>query len=475
MLTTQPSEYFSHLNLGALDAGSAQFIKEEIIPFKNLDLLKGSDVMDELNDLIAGNFPEALTGTVSRKDAKPAEEKQGKILFKAGELYRLKNAIGHAKKGDEVEIRNDYTVYPGYENEKVSVRCCNGDRIKEILDIPKDELLPLTLFAEGQTVYVKDNKHTRAKEEVADKGHFINVPCIVDHIIEEKEYVGGKTSYSYVLTLNGKNIGMFEEDDLSRIPQEPVKSELEKIAEANPGRVILATMPKPAPAPAAKKPFTKAEINGAIQALERTAKYKTGKEKKNYEGAIGNLKRQLKYALMAKGGPISYEGKTAEQVWNAWKPEQRKHFLLDHFGNGFWFNNHYQTRFKWNNDSDFFKDIEEKLTKHISEGQYGKGGPVAGLHLADEENTYGKGGGIGGKYGVNKKYTHFAVSKKTGKIVNGWETISDVESLKYYAKQDLIDMDLKPADFKILSAATLKREGTNPFDWNSWAKTGEKI
>ena len=73
------------------------------------------------------------------------------------------------------------------------------------------------------------------------------------------------------------------------------------------------------------------------------------------------------------------------------------------------------------------------------------------------------------------KYTHFAVSKKTGKIVNGWETISDVESLKYYAKQDLIDMDLKPADFKILSAATLKREGTNPFDWNSWAKTGEKI
>lgn len=79
----------------------------------------------------------------------------------------------------------------------------------------------------------------------------------------------------------------------------------------------------------------------------------------------------------------------------------------------------------------------------------------------------------GGTFKVNKKYTHFAVSKATGKIVNGWETISDVDSLKYYAKTDLEDMDLKPSDYKILSAPALKQRGIDPFDWASWENLGQ--
>lgn len=79
----------------------------------------------------------------------------------------------------------------------------------------------------------------------------------------------------------------------------------------------------------------------------------------------------------------------------------------------------------------------------------------------------------GGAFKVNKKYTHFAVSKATGKIVNGWETISDIESLKYYAKTDLQDMDLKPSDYKILSAPALKQRGIDPFDWASWENLGQ--
>lgn len=79
----------------------------------------------------------------------------------------------------------------------------------------------------------------------------------------------------------------------------------------------------------------------------------------------------------------------------------------------------------------------------------------------------------GGAFKVNKKYTHFAVNKETGKIVNGWETISDVDSLKHYAKTDLEDMDLKPSDYKILSAAALKQRGIDPFDWTSWENLGQ--
>lgn len=71
---------------------------------------------------------------------------------------------------------------------------------------------------------------------------------------------------------------------------------------------------------------------------------------------------------------------------------------------------------------------------------------------------------------ANKKYSHFAVRKSDGKIAAGWETLSDIESLKHFAKQDLKDMDLKPTDFKILSKSAILRTGVNPFDLNNWIK-----
>jgi hypothetical protein len=79
----------------------------------------------------------------------------------------------------------------------------------------------------------------------------------------------------------------------------------------------------------------------------------------------------------------------------------------------------------------------------------------------------------GGVHKVNKKYEYFAVNKKTNKIVDGWEIVDDVESLKYYAKMDLEDNDLNPKDYNLLSAKTLKSRGIDPYSWDSWAKTGE--
>ena len=71
---------------------------------------------------------------------------------------------------------------------------------------------------------------------------------------------------------------------------------------------------------------------------------------------------------------------------------------------------------------------------------------------------------------ANKNYDYFAVGKIDGKIVDGWEIVDDVESLKYYAKIDLKDNDYNPKNFNIVSAKYLIRKGINPFDYNNWRK-----
>ena len=66
---------------------------------------------------------------------------------------------------------------------------------------------------------------------------------------------------------------------------------------------------------------------------------------------------------------------------------------------------------------------------------------------------------------VDRKYTHFAVNKKTGKIVTGWNYKGvDKEEIPHWTKIDLKDMDLKPAEFSILSKAALEKKGIDPFD-----------
>jgi len=70
--------------------------------------------------------------------------------------------------------------------------------------------------------------------------------------------------------------------------------------------------------------------------------------------------------------------------------------------------------------------------------------------------------------GINKKYKYFAIGKNDNKIVNAWELISDVESLKYYAKIDLKDNDYNPKDFKIVSGKFLISQGINPYDNANW-------
>jgi hypothetical protein len=71
---------------------------------------------------------------------------------------------------------------------------------------------------------------------------------------------------------------------------------------------------------------------------------------------------------------------------------------------------------------------------------------------------------------INPYYTHFAIDKKTNKIVNGWEYDSDMdkESIAEYCKMDIKDMDLNPKDFKINTTKFLKSKGIDPFNTDNW-------
>jgi hypothetical protein len=76
---------------------------------------------------------------------------------------------------------------------------------------------------------------------------------------------------------------------------------------------------------------------------------------------------------------------------------------------------------------------------------------------------------------ADKHYTHFAVNKNTGKLLEAWNYKGiDREELMQFKKDyffnDLKDLDLplKTNEIKIVTKGTLVREGINPEDINAW-------
>lgn len=75
--------------------------------------------------------------------------------------------------------------------------------------------------------------------------------------------------------------------------------------------------------------------------------------------------------------------------------------------------------------------------------------------------------------GINPKYTHFAVTKDTNQIVNGWE-YGDIEPVelrqfkKDYFFNDLSEMGIDPRNINVVSTKYLQSSGINPFDTKNW-------
>lgn len=76
----------------------------------------------------------------------------------------------------------------------------------------------------------------------------------------------------------------------------------------------------------------------------------------------------------------------------------------------------------------------------------------------------------------NQNYSHFAVNKATNKIVNGWDYSdydpSELRQFKNdYFTVDLVDNDLDPKQYKIVTGKYLIRQGIDPNDNNNWANS----
>lgn len=92
----------------------------------------------------------------------------------------------------------------------------------------------------------------------------------------------------------------------------------------------------------------------------------------------------------------------------------------------------------------------------------------------DDEETMEE----GDTFKNNQNYTHFAVSKKNGKILNGWDYSDyDPNELREFKKDyfdvDLIDYGFNPKDFRILTYKYLVRNGIDPDDNSNWANNEE--
>lgn len=88
--------------------------------------------------------------------------------------------------------------------------------------------------------------------------------------------------------------------------------------------------------------------------------------------------------------------------------------------------------------------------------------------------------GVNNSASENGGYTHYAVSKASGKIVNGWDyegyEPSELRQFKKdYFIDDLKDMGFNPKNIKILTLKGLQREGIDPNDDNNWSNGEEDM
>lgn len=123
-------------------------------------------------------------------------------------------------------------------------------------------------------------------------------------------------------------------------------------------------------------------------------------------------------------------------------------------------------------ESDLHRIIENSVKKYINEiGRFESD--------IDADGIYGYGGkAIKESFQNNQNYTHFAVSKKNGKILNGWDYSEyDPSELRQF-KKDYFDVDMQdygfdPKSYKIVTGKYLLRQGVDPDDNSNWTNNDE--
>lgn len=125
-------------------------------------------------------------------------------------------------------------------------------------------------------------------------------------------------------------------------------------------------------------------------------------------------------------------------------------------------------------ESDLHRIIENSVKKYINEiGRFESD--------IDADGIYGYGGKAINEesFQNNQNYTHFAVSKKSGKILNGWDYSEyDPSELRQFRK-DYFDIDMQdygfdPKSYKIVTGKYLLRQGVDPDDNSNWTNNDDE-
>ena len=124
----------------------------------------------------------------------------------------------------------------------------------------------------------------------------------------------------------------------------------------------------------------------------------------------------------------------------------------------------------WNTLNDNEKDEIYRLVEPEMNEKYGTPDPL-GSHKAKQMNEMPN----WGVKKANPAYSHFAVLKNSGKIVNGWDYRSyDQAELREFKKdyfyQDIIDSQINPKDVNIVTGKYLQKKGIDPYDYKNWHK-----
>ena len=122
------------------------------------------------------------------------------------------------------------------------------------------------------------------------------------------------------------------------------------------------------------------------------------------------------------------------------------------------------------------QDSVEETTSAASSGSFT--GPLSGPMVNREMpvDTNHLDVPIVKEFELGKGYTHFAIDKASGKIVDGWDYKGlENEEIKHYSTIDLKNNfpNLKLSNFKIVSEKFLMTKGINPSDSSNWLKGDE--
>lgn len=133
---------------------------------------------------------------------------------------------------------------------------------------------------------------------------------------------------------------------------------------------------------------------------------------------------------------------------------------------------HYVKGKGWSNES---QEGKETMNETWRQAPWDERDPIEDrdeypLHSVSQPTEEGR------QFKNNQGYSHFAVNKATNKIVNGWDYAdydpSELRQFKNdYFTRDLIDYDLDPKQYKIVTGKYLLRQGIDPNDNNNWANS----